>query len=76
MTSDFLVIIYHYNLDIFFILKEKDKKEDDANEFVSAVCWRTVSAFLEMYEKKTKLTAAFVSVSNFAYCSVCIFGRQ
>ena len=26
-----------------------------------------------MYEKKTKLTAAFVSVSNFAYCSVCIF---
>ena len=46
MTSDFLVIIYHYNLDIFFILKEKDKKEDDANEFVSAVCWRTVSAFV------------------------------
>ena len=46
MTSDFLFIIYHYNLDIFFILKEKDKKEDDANEFVSAVCWRTVSAFV------------------------------
>ena len=22
--------------------QEKDKKEDDANEFVSAVCWRTV----------------------------------
>ena len=31
------------------ILQEKDKKEDDANEFVSAVCWRTVSKTLIVF---------------------------
>ena len=83
VTSDFLVIIYHYNL-IFFYFKGKRQKggwcewicERSLLENSECIRFTFVCGLLEMYEKKTKLTAAFVSVSNFAYCSVCIFGRQ
>lgn len=29
--------------DIFVSMKEKDRKDEDSTEFVSAVCWRLVS---------------------------------
>jgi len=29
--------------EVLFILQEKEKKDEDANEFVSAVAWRPVS---------------------------------
>ena len=48
---------------IFFSLQEKDKKEDESNEFVSAVCWKPVSALIRKYNIYLTVTEEIVSTS-------------
>ena len=44
-------IIKHVTAGLFievdFVFQEREKKDEEANEFVSAVSWRTVSRFLQ-----------------------------
>ncbi|KAJ7323441.1 RING finger and WD repeat domain-containing protein 2 [Desmophyllum pertusum] len=43
LQRSFLNRLLTFKFDTVRSVLEKDKKEDDANEFVSAVCWRTGS---------------------------------
>ena len=38
------IVKLHINMTVVFLQEKEKKDDDDANEFVSAVCWRPVSA--------------------------------
>ena len=60
--------------------QEKDKKDEDVNEFVSAVAWRPVSLFLIPYRKnswKTKLiTEIVLKMELFGFSVQCCVHKK